>query len=778
MSLLKKSGCLIVLVLFSGIARGQGWQTIKVQGSGSLTVGATATVYTACGVTASSNGACAVAIPSGLAWSSSDTSVITIDASTGAATGKKAGTATIFAKDPNSPVGGGLDVTVSAAATLTDFRIVPTNNVTVQAGQTVTVGVEGIYGSGANISNSPVTSGVTWNPTLGPTTATVSGGIVSGLAPGLTTFTVSVGTLPAKTVSVTVTAAATASNAPSAVGALKAGATTFYVSGTVGHNITVFKAASDATKCDQTTPASGTILLQGTSASPTVALANPTSGPAGPPFVVTMNQSLSAKSSVCIEDSGTTAAPLSTPLWSALVTVKDQDQTANSPKLVTKVTGLTLSVTDFPSDTLSVYQYEPGYNVEDCKKADDDSAKGVDKPANHRTQMTMVVSSTSNSTVFTPTPALTTPGPVTLTFTSAVSPGSTLCVAETTPGLLASWSDPIVVPDDNDFGRFRTYFTAGVQASNQLSTTGTSSTAGEYLEGGFVSSWVRAQDATERTAAKQAALKNTLNYHGRPGLMTVTDIRLSPIPVSAPQTTTTTTTTTAPATTATAPNSLSSQQSVRTTLAVYTPWRLTNWHNRADYFTVAPAVRAGFGTLLDPTSSASSSTGSTSAGSTQTVTTQYQSAYYFWAAGARLAWDRYSTDTDKASQTMTQVYVTFGQYSNLPSYVCIPTVAANVPSSTTTTACNQGKYAPNPTATPPAYYTYGRSLVPRIDLEAFARLPGYPFVLGIDANLQQYGLGGRSNLDYLNKPGNDIRIYVGLQISFSALIAKLGGGVN
>jgi len=57
-------------------------------------------------------------------------------------------------------------------------------------------------------------------------------------------------------------------------------------------------------------------------------------------------------------------------------------------------------------------------------------------------------------------------------------------------------------------------------------------------------------------------------------------------------------------------------------------------------------------------------------------------------------------------------------------------------------------------------------------------LPGYPFVLGIDANLQQYGLGGRSNLDYLNKPGNDIRIYVGLQISFSALIAKLGGGVN
>ena len=52
-------------------------------------------------------------------------------------------------------------------------------------------------------------------------------------------------------------------------------------------------------------------------------------------------------------------------------------------------------------------------------------------------------------------------------------------------------------------------------------------------------------------------------------------------------------------------------------------------------------------------------------------------------------------------------------------------------------------------------------------------LPGYPFVLGIDANLQQSFWGRRSNLDIANKPGNDIRIYIGIKIDLATLISKL-----
>jgi len=71
------------------------------------------------------------------------------------------------------------------------------------------------------------------------------------------------------------------------------------------------------------------------------------------------------------------------------------------------------------------------------------------------------------------------------------------------------------------------------------------------------------------------------------------------------------------------------------------------------------------------------------------------------------------------------------------------------------------------------YYADSRTLRPRADVEGFAMLPGYPFVLGIDANLQQSFWGRRSNLDIANKPGNDIRIYIGIKIDLATLISKL-----
>jgi len=212
------------------------------------------------------------------------------------------------------------------------------------------------------------------------------------------------------------------------------------------------------------------------------------------------------------------------------------------------------------------------------------------------------------------------------------------------------------------------------------------------------------------------------------------------------------------------------------------PWKTTHWNSRSDYFTIGPLVRGGFITLLNPsvtsTSSGAATTGSTSASVTNG---NFSSAYYFLGFGTRLAWERYSRDTNEGSQTLSEFLVTIGDYSNLPSYVCKPTTGTSnpyAPGSTTiiNTACSLSQYpvtAPSGSTTTYSYYADFRTVRPRFDIEGFAMLPGYPFILGIDANLQQSYFGSKSNLDFLNKPGNDIRIYIGVKIDLGTLISKL-----
>jgi hypothetical protein len=327
-----------------------------------------------------------------------------------------------------------------------------------------------------------------------------------------------------------------------------------------------------------------------------------------------------------------------------------------------------------------------------------------------------------------------------------------------------SQSPALVVTNPNDFGRFQPYFTLGAQVTNQQSSTG-SSTVGQYLEVGF--------NAYYAEPAK------------KPGFATNVDIRLSPIPVAATATTTSTTSSAATTISSIAPNQLSSQQSVRAVASAFVPWKTTGWNHNTDYFTLAPLVQGGFGTLLNPTST--SATGAASGASTATsptliTTTNFAPGFYFWGAGTRIAWDRFAASPDEAPQMITQVNATLGDFSNLPNYVCKPVTGqpsnpyATGSSPTVITACSQ---APNgevtPATTPPTYYysAYSRTVRPRLNIEAIAKLPGYPFILGVDANLQQYGIFDKPNIDYLNKPGNDVRVYVGISVDFATLISKL-----
>jgi hypothetical protein len=578
-------------------------------------------------------------------------------------------------------------------------------------------------------------------------------------------------------------------------------ATGLYVNGTSGHQVSIYELPADSPNStpDCFTGLTGTLLkiiktpavpASPAGVTPVVAAAQAVTEPVytlpsgSSPFLLSLDLPLAAKTMLCVEDLGTSTTPNTPPLWSPPATVAAAPPTPTPPQLMAGVKGgaSTISVQGRANDMLTIYSFDPGVTVSQCNV---DPAH-PDTSVNNRTPLLMV-------TATTPTQQYSTSFPLTVSTTTAITlsqplvAGATLCIAETQAGYAASWSTPLTVSDPNDYGRYRTYFTIGIQASNQLSSSAaSSSTAGQYLEAGFINSWLQAKDFKDRGSNK--------GHRGLPGLTTNIDVRLNPIPVAATQTVTTLPTSTPSVTTAITPSVLSSQQSVRFVTSGYMPWKTTNWNNHSDFFTLAPLVRAGFGTLLSPGTNSAASTG---AGTPSTITsTSYSSAYYFWGLGTRFAWDRYSSDPDKTPRTIAQFLAVVGDYSNLPSFVCNPISAAQYntlfPSSTTAvTACNQGQYAPvltTSTSTSSAGATtttstaasntfiYSRTIRPRVDIEGFAKLPNYPFVIGIDANLQQYGLFNRGNLDYLNKPGNDIRLFIGVSVDFASIVSQLQGG--
>jgi hypothetical protein len=548
--------------------------------------------------------------------------------------------------------------------------------------------------------------------------------------------------------------------APTFSGSPRDGDRSIFLNGVAGHNLAVFLMAPATPSCDSahaSTAAPLMIVTSPTTNAGSVTLTPPPAPASAPPFLLTLTKTLSAGALICAEDLGTPLAPAAS--FSPLMTVLGAPPQTTPLILDKLVAGATsLKVHGKNPDTVSIYQFDPGYNPGDSCPGDMSKA----------TELMMVTtasgSAAQTSTSFSiPAPAAGGGGAPAATTTDIIIPlnqplvvGTMICLSETATGNGPVWTTPTLVTDPNDLGRFRTYFTIGIQASNQLSTNSTSSTAGQYLEAGFINNFLQADG-------------------GKPGLSTNIDARLSPIPVAAPQTVVTTPAT-GTASTSVSPNVLSSQQALRLVTSVSLPWKTTSWNNKSDSFTFGPVMRGGFGTLLNP-----STTGATAASNSSTASivtsTSYSSAYYFWGIGTRMAWDRYvvgKNKTEEAPQTVTQFLVTFGEYSNLPSYVC---AASSTPAPTTViTACNQGKYTPMAaTATTPAsYFNYARTLRPRLDIEGFAKIPGYPFILGIDANLQQYGLAGRNNLDFLNKPGNDIRIFVGVSINIATLFTKLG----
>jgi hypothetical protein len=426
-----------------------------------------------------------------------------------------------------------------------------------------------------------------------------------------------------------------------------------------------------------------------------------------------------------------------------------------------------------PNDSVSIWAFDSNTSV------DPTNTKGLPAMGNPLLIVTTAAGAATSTT--TTAQQLTSSAPTTLNLQQPLVAGQTLWLAEAAQsGGTLTWAEaPTPVTDPNDYGLFRTYFTIGAQATNQLGSTGSSS-VGQYVDVGFNATYRKATNTWDTTCGPDK--KKKCSKFG-PGIMSNIDFRLSPIPVAA---TSTTTNTTGISATTIAPNQLSTQQSARGVIAEYLPWKVgSGWNNHTDYFTIAPLGTASFGTLLNPTSSSSSSASSGSgsgAPTTQVTQTSFANGYYSWGGGLRFAWDRYSPDVNEGPKMMTQVTITLGEDSNLSNYVCKPvTGQTSDPYSATsmttiTTACSLDPHGATSPATSPVTYfysEYSRTLLPRMDVSAIAKLPNFPFLLGVDANLQQYLIGTSSRLDYLNKPGNDVRVFVGIQVDFATLFSKL-----
>jgi hypothetical protein len=130
-----------------------------------------------------------------VSWSSSSTSIVTINSSTGFATGAAPGTATITAlfTNPDKTVAAGtasFTVQGPIAEEVTALTVTPTQqslSASGQTGQFLALGTSGASGLQLNVTD---TTGISWISTA-PTVASVGAttGIVTGASPGQTTIT-------------------------------------------------------------------------------------------------------------------------------------------------------------------------------------------------------------------------------------------------------------------------------------------------------------------------------------------------------------------------------------------------------------------------------------------------------------------------------------------------------------------------------------------------------------------------------------------------------------
>lgn len=464
---------------------------------------------------------------------------------------------------------------------------------------------------------------------------------------------------------------------------------------------------------------------------------------------------------ICIEDT-------TTKVFSYFATVKDAAPATPTAAFAEPPVGGTSTVlVHGPSGVnVSVYQFDAGHqpasaNETSCQQ---DILQPGAKFQILAINATSGTGSSNTATLSSPDSA----GNTSLTLANPLVPGWQLCLEEipaatsstsssstststTTATTSPTYSGFVTVTDPNTFPKGRAYYTAGVMVTNENGSNGSSATA-EYLDFGFL------------FAEKS---ENPILRGHRPGFNSFVDGLFSDLPVAASSSSTSSTASSGTL------NILSTQESARVQGGIFVPIPTLYTTDKSSSYFVAPLAKAAFETLLNP--AATSSTG-TSGTTTSTVAT-FAPVYGYYAAGVRFGLRKYSRDMDIAPQTLFQGDITIGKYSNLQSFVCGQANSTETPTATppTNTSCYTTTVPTGGTpVTGSPYYleAQNRRVLPRMEFEGFFHFPNSPFVLGLDANLDQAALAPR-NLDILNKPGGNVSIFFGVSGNLLSLFKSL-----
>jgi predicted lipoprotein with Yx(FWY)xxD motif len=489
---------------------------------------------------------------------------------------------------------------------------------------------------------------------------------------------------------------------------------------------------------------------------------------------LTLATALAEGDQICLASTDLTHPTTYTAVLTVQAATTPASAAATSVSFAGKLIGgsSTLNVNAKNGDSITIYQFDDDFFP---ASAADNCAEEFPK---HGRALSQTVSGQSSTTT---AGKLTSDSPQTITLTEPLVAGTFLCLIETDSGKQIPSAFQIVT-DPNSHGRAVFDFTAGSVISNQQSNS--SSSAAVYLDLGFIFDFARPGGGPiPQTVTKSAdhpdLFKPSKNFSTlRPGLEDFIDLRLTQVPVSTSTTTPSTATTSSiarAADTSSTPTNvetiLSSQQSAVITGGFDFPWRLTRWSKNTNSFIIAPVAKAGFNTLLNPTVKTGTTT---TTGATATTAPTFNSVYWFHSYGLRLGWYKFPNKSDDAPKSIAQLDMATGWFSNLPSNRCEPSKA----SLTTTTTLPTGTSC-FVTSTVGGTTTYAldpsRTLIPRVRLDGFIKIPNTPVVIGLDANLAQYAFGTHlKEIDPLTKPGNDVRIYFGVSIDPLTAFKKIG----
>lgn len=369
-------------------------------------------------------------------------------------------------------------------------------------------------------------------------------------------------------------------------------------------------------------------------------------------------------------------------------------------------------------------------------------------------------------------------GQVTFTLANALSQGVWLCAyqnLEVTGALAQSvgaqgFSNIEAVDDPLDWGRARAYIAGGVLFTNDSSAF---SSAHQFYLFNYDKAWLLPSAYTEGPSLNSLANDKrpplVWAKFGTPGIDTYFEAKLTAIPVAtnSPATESSTTSSTSSSSTSSGSSNtfLTSQKTANVTAGAYLPFLFTRWifDGQRYAFAMAPVGKVGFNTLTGPTTQTIPLPNGTG-----TTTESFENVYNFYNMGVRLIDYRMSMQRNRQPDVVSYFDVTFGPYSNLPSYVCVSSTTA-----ATYKGSSCGQYFPPASGSTTVLAADSLKRLYRIDLEGTIVVPKLNVFLGINANIGQRSVGG-SHLDTAFQPPDDVRFVFGYKTDVASLLKKLG----